>query len=162
MLYPTLQAGGIISTAADHAASHIGKASGILLLLKSMPYHVSCNQHFSYIPTAIASKHGLIVKQGGGEERWVDSREGLCDVVYEMASIANAHLEKARKLVDSVPVEALPGAPAKASVLARVLLDSLRKVQFDVFDPRLTRGVLGIPPLWYQLKLRWTSWRRKY
>ncbi|KAL2322246.1 hypothetical protein Fmac_026625 [Flemingia macrophylla] len=116
MLYLTLQAGGIISTAADHEASHIGKASGILLLLKSMPYHVSRNQHFSYIPTAIASKHGLIVKQGG----------------------------------------ALPASAA------RVLLDSLRKVQFDVFDPRLTRGVLGIPPLWYQLKLGWTSWRRKY
>ena len=37
MLYLTLQAGGIKSTAADHAASHIGKASGILLLLKSLP-----------------------------------------------------------------------------------------------------------------------------
>ncbi|KAL2349267.1 hypothetical protein Fmac_003267 [Flemingia macrophylla] len=77
----------------DHAASHIGKASGILCLLKSMPYHVSRNQHFSYIPTAIASKHGLIVKRG-----------------------ANAHLEKARKLVDIVPVEALP------KVLPTVLL----------------------------------------
>ncbi|MCH93497.1 NADH dehydrogenase complex I assembly factor 6, partial [Trifolium medium] len=39
MLYLTLQSGGIMSTAADHAASHIGKASGILLLLKSLPYH---------------------------------------------------------------------------------------------------------------------------
>ncbi|KAG4969882.1 NADH dehydrogenase (ubiquinone) complex I, assembly factor 6 [Glycine soja] len=160
MLYLTLQAGGIKSTAADHAASHIGKASGILLLLKSLPYHASHNRHFSYIPTAIASKHGLIVKQGGGEERWVDSREGLCEAVYEMASVANAHLEKARKLTESVPPEALP--VLLPAVPAQVLLDSLRKVQFDVFDSKLTRGVLGIPPLWYQLKLKWTSWRRKY
>ena len=43
LLYTTLQAGGIRSTAADHAASHIGKASGLLLLLKSLPYHASCN-----------------------------------------------------------------------------------------------------------------------
>ncbi|KAL2322230.1 hypothetical protein Fmac_026609 [Flemingia macrophylla] len=75
-------------------------------------------------------------------------------------NIANAHLEKARKLVDSVPAEALP--VLLPAVPAQVLLDSLRKVQFGVFDPRLTRGVLGIPHLWYQLKLGWTSWRRKY
>ncbi|XP_027344614.1 NADH dehydrogenase (ubiquinone) complex I, assembly factor 6 isoform X1 [Abrus precatorius] len=160
MLYMTLQAGGIMSTAADHAASHVGKASGILLLLKSLPYHAGRNRHFSYIPTGIASKHGLIVKQEGGEERWVDSREGLCDAVYEMASVANAHLQKARKLAESVPAEALP--VLLPAVPAQVLLDSLSKVQFDVFDPRLTRGVLGIPPLWYQLKLKWTSWRKKY
>ncbi|CAJ1964081.1 unnamed protein product, partial [Sphenostylis stenocarpa] len=160
MLYLTLQAGGIKSTAADHAASHIGKASGILLLLKSLPYHATRNGHFSYIPTAIASKHGLIVKQGGGAQRWVDSREDLYDAVYEMASVANAHLEKARKLAASVPAEALP--VLLPAVPSQVLLDSLRKVQFDVFDSRLTRGVLGIPPLWYQLKLKWTSWRRKY
>ncbi|GAU47179.1 hypothetical protein TSUD_283430 [Trifolium subterraneum] len=63
-------------------------------------------------------------------------------------------------LLGSVPVEALlvllPAVPAQ------VLLDSLRRVQFDVFDPRLARGVPGIPPLWYQLQLKWTSWRRKY
>ncbi|KAI9156458.1 hypothetical protein LWI28_006934 [Acer negundo] len=33
LLYMKLQAGGIQSTAADHAASHIGKASGLLLML---------------------------------------------------------------------------------------------------------------------------------
>jgi NADH dehydrogenase [ubiquinone] 1 alpha subcomplex assembly factor 6 len=159
MLYLTLQSGGIVSTAADHAASHIGKASGILLLLKSLPYHAGHNRHFSYIPRAIASKHGLIVKQGQ-EERWLDSREGLCEAVYEMASVANAHLKKAQKLAGSVPAEALP--VLLPAVPAQVLLDSLRRVQFDVFDPRLARGVLGIPPLWYQLQLKWTSWRRKY
>lgn len=160
MLYLTLQAGGIKSTAADHAASHVGKASGILLLLKSLPYHAGRNRHFSYIPTSIASKHGLLVKEGGQEMRWVDSRNGLCNAVYEMASIANAHLQKARKLAESVPSEALP--VLLPAVPAQILLDSLSRVQFDVFDPRLTRGVLGIPPLWYQLKLKWTSWRRKY
>lgn len=159
LLYLTLQAGGIMSTAADHAASHIGKASGILLLLKSLPHHAGRNQHFSYIPSSIASKHGLIVKEDG-QERWVDSRQGLCDAVFDMASVANAHLQKARKLAESVPAEALP--VLLPAVPAQVLLDSLSRVQFDVFDPRLTRGVLGIPPSWYQLKLKWTSWRRKY
>ncbi|KAF7810140.1 NADH dehydrogenase (ubiquinone) complex I, assembly factor 6 [Senna tora] len=159
MLYLTLQAGGIRSTAADHAASHIGKASGILLLLKALPYHASHNRHFSYIPAKVASKHGLLVKKGD-QEICVDSREGLCDAVFEIASVANAHLQKARKLAESVPAEAIP--VLLPAVPAQVLLDSLSRVQFDVFDPRLTRGVLGIPPLWYQLKLKWSSWRRKY
>ncbi|PPS07291.1 hypothetical protein GOBAR_AA13365 [Gossypium barbadense] len=160
LLYMTLQAGGIKSTAVDHAASHVGKASGLLLLLKSLPYHASRNRHFSYIPAKLAAKHGLLVKEGGRSEIRLDSREGLCDAVFEMASVANAHLVKARELANSVPVEArkalLPAVPAQ------VLLDSLSKVQFDVFDSRLARGVLGRPPLWFQLKLKWYSWRGIY
>ncbi|BBH03190.1 Terpenoid synthases superfamily protein [Prunus dulcis] len=160
LLYMTLQAGGIRSTAADHAASHIGKASGLLLLIKSLPYHGSRNRHFSYIPTEVAAKHGLLVKHGGQSEIHLDSREGLCEAVFEMASVANVHLQKARDLAGTVPVEAFP--VLLPAVPAQVLLDSLRRVNFDVFDPRLARGILGIPPLWYQLKLKWHSWRAKY
>ncbi|KAK3038470.1 hypothetical protein RJ639_029768 [Escallonia herrerae] len=160
MLYSTLQAGGIRSTAADHAASHIGKASGLLLLLKSIPYHASRNHQFSYIPAKVAAKHGLLVKQGGQSQIRMDSREGLSDAVFEMASVANAHLQKARELAGTVPVEArpvlLPALPAQ------VLLDSLSRVQFDVFDPKLVRGILGVPPLSFQMKLKWYSWMGKY
>ncbi|KAI5655652.1 hypothetical protein M9H77_32839 [Catharanthus roseus] len=160
ILYTTLQAGGIRSTAADHAASHIGKASGLLLLLRSLPYHASRNHHFSYIPVKLAEKHGLVENQGGQLEIRMDSREKLCDVVFEMASVANAHLGKARQLSETVPAEARP--VLLPAVPAQVILDSLNRVQFDVFDPRLTRGILGIPPLWFQLKLKWYSWKGKY
>ncbi|KAH6757429.1 Terpenoid synthases superfamily protein [Perilla frutescens var. hirtella] len=160
ILYSTLQAGGIRSTSADHAASHIGKASGPVLLLKSLPYHASRNRHFPYIPARVAEKHGLLVIQGGRSEICMDSREGLCNVVFETASVANSHLQKARELAKTVPGEAhpilLPAVPAQ------VILDSLGRVQFDVFDPRLAQGILGVPPLWYQLKLKWFSWRGKY
>ncbi|KAF5729881.1 NADH dehydrogenase (ubiquinone) complex I assembly factor 6 [Tripterygium wilfordii] len=160
ILYLTLQAGGIRSTAADHAASHIGKASGLLLLLKSLPYHASRNRHFSYIPTKVAAKHGLLVKEGGQTEIFLNSREGLCNAVFDMASAAHVHLLKAHELAGTVPAEARP--VLLPAVPAQVLLDSLRKVQFDVFDPRLERGLLGIPPLWFQLKLKWNAWRGKY
>ncbi|KAH6781467.1 Terpenoid synthases superfamily protein [Perilla frutescens var. frutescens] len=160
ILYSTLEAGGIRSTSADHAASHIGKASGLVLLLKSLPYHASRNRHFPYIPARLAEKHGLLVIQGGRSEIRMDSREGLCNVVFEMASVANSHLQKARELAKTVPGEAhpilLPAVPAQ------VILDSLSRVQFDVFDPRLAQGILGVPPFWYQLKLKWFSWRGKY
>ncbi|CAL5429705.1 unnamed protein product [Camellia sinensis] len=159
ILYMTLQAGGIKSTAADHAASHIGKASGLLLLLKSLPYHASRNRQFSYIPANVADKHGLLVNQGGQMEIRMDSRDRLCDAVFEMASVANSHLQKACELAGTVPEEARP--VLLPAVPAQVLLDSLRRAHFDVFDPRLVRGILGIPPLWYQLKLKWHSLRGK-
>ena len=115
---------------------------------------------FSYTPAKVAAKHGLLVKEGGRSEIRLDSRESLCDAVFEMASVATAHLLKARELADAVPFEArkalLPALPAQ------VLLDSLSHVQLDAFDSRLARGVLGKPPLWFQLKLKWYSWRWKY
>lgn len=160
ILYSTLESGGIRSTVADHAASHIGKASGLLLLLKSLPYHASKNRHFPYIPAEVAEKHGLLVNHGGQKEIHLDSREDLCNAVFEMASVANAHLLKAQELCGTVPTEARP--VLLPAVPAEVILDTLKRVQFDVFDPRLTRGILGIPPLWFQLKLKWYSWRGKY
>lgn len=160
LLYTTLQAGGITSTTADHAASHIGKASGILLLIKSLPYHANRNHSFSYIPLKVAEKHGLLVKNGDRFEIRTDSRERLNDAVFDMASMANAHLQKARVLTESVPKEArsilLPAVPSQ------VVLDSLSRVGFDVFDSRLNRGILGVPPLLFQLKLKWHSWRGVY
>lgn len=160
ILYSTLQSGGIRSTLADHAASHIGKASGLLLLIKSLPYHASKNRHFPYIPAEVAEKHGLLVNHSGQQEIRLDSREDLCNAVFEMASVANAHLLKARELCGTVPTEACP--VLLPAVPAGVILDTLKRVQFDVFDPRLTHGILGIPPLWFQLKLKWYSLRGKY
>ncbi|GAB2256000.1 hypothetical protein Droror1_Dr00009778 [Drosera rotundifolia] len=160
VLYMTLQAGGIRSTTADHAASHIGKAIGLLLLLKSLPFHASRGRQFAYMPSKVASKHGLLVKQGGRTEILLDSREDLCNAVFDMAYAANAHLQKARELAKSVPSEAIPVlVPA---VPAQVLLDSLHRARFDVFDPKLARGVMGVSPLWFQMKLKWHSWMRKY
>lgn len=160
ILYTTLQAGDINSTAADHAASHIGKASGLALLLRSLPYHASRQRLFAYIPSDIAIKHGLLIEDGGQTGIRMDSREGLSNAVFEMASVANTHLQKARQLAKTVPKEAIP--VLLPAVPTQVLLDSLHRVNFDVFDSRLQRGVLGIPPLWFQLKLKWQSWRGKY
>lgn len=160
LLYTTLQAGGIRSTAADHVASHIGKASGLLLLLKSLPYHANRQRQFSYIPAEVAEKNGLMGKQGGRSEIRMDSREDLSNAVFEIASVAFVHLQKARELAGTVPAEARP--VLLPAVPAQVLLDSLSRVQFDVFDSRLNRGILGVPPLWFQLKLKWHSWRGKY
>ncbi|XP_020685838.1 NADH dehydrogenase (ubiquinone) complex I, assembly factor 6 isoform X1 [Dendrobium catenatum] len=161
ILYLTLQAGGIQSTAADHAASHIGKANGLLLLLKSLPYHAGRTGRIPYIPAQVAEKHGLLVTENGRSEIRMDYlNEQLSDAVFEVASVALAHLRKAQELASTVPAGAVP--VLLPAVAAQVLFDSLDRSHFDVFDPRLGRGVLGVSPLWYQLKLKWHSWRNNY
>ncbi|KAM0920498.1 hypothetical protein ACQ4PT_007466 [Festuca glaucescens] len=158
ILYMTLQAGGIQSTVADHAASHIGKASGLLLLLKALPHHVSKQGTIPYIPASVAEECGLLTQAGGRSE--VRMGDALPDAVFKVASVAEAHLQKARELTASVPAEAIP--VLLPAVPAQVLLDSLRRREFNVFDSRLSSGVHGISPLWYQLKLNWHAWRNKY
>ncbi|XP_068666999.1 uncharacterized protein [Aristolochia californica] len=160
LMYLTLQAGGIHSTAADHAASHIGKASGLLLLLKSLPYHASRAGQATYIPADVATNHGILLTEGGRSEIRMEPSEGLSNAVFDMASVASIHLKKARELAGTVPREAFP--VLLPAVPAQVLLDSLERSHFNVFDPRLARGALGISPLWYHLKLQWCAWRRSY
>ncbi|KAL0282037.1 UNVERIFIED_CONTAM: NADH dehydrogenase (ubiquinone) complex I, assembly factor 6 [Sesamum angustifolium] len=105
------------------------QGSGLVLLLKSLPYHASRNRHFPYIPVEVAEKHGLLVKdQGGQPEIRIDSREGLCNAVFEMASVANSHLEKARALAGTVPAEAhpvlLPALPTQTEILKTVICEA--------------------------------------
>lgn len=159
ILYMTLQAGGIQSTVADHAASHIGKASGLLLLLKALPHHVNKQGTVHYIPASVAEECGLLITREGGRSE-VRAGERLLDVVFKVASVAEAHLHKARELAPSVPKEAIP--MLLPALPAQVLLDTLRRCEFNVFDPRLSRGVHGVSPLWYQLKLNWNAWRSRY
>lgn len=44
-------------------------------------------------------------------------------------------------------------------VPAGVLLQTLQRVNFNVFDPKLTRGVCGVTPLWMQLLIKWHAVR---
>ncbi|ERN15359.1 hypothetical protein AMTR_s00036p00156680 [Amborella trichopoda] len=156
LLYLTLQAGGIKSSVADHVASHIGKANGLLLLLKSIPYHAS-RGGVVHVPFEVASKHGLLLERGRLKP---EPSEELSNAVLEIASVASAHLNKAQELISGVPKEAAP--VLLHGVAVQVLLDSLERVRFNVFDPRLNRGILGVSPLWFQLKLKWYAWRGKY
>jgi len=124
ILYMTLQAGGIQSTVADHAASHIGKASGLLLLLKALPHHVNNQGTVHYIPASVAEECGLLITREGGRSE-VRAGERLLDVVFKVASVAEAHLHKARELAPSVPKEAIP--MLLPALPAQVLLDTLRR-----------------------------------
>ncbi|KAH8958435.1 hypothetical protein BDL97_06G024000 [Sphagnum fallax] len=102
LLYLTLEAAGVRNTAADHAASHIGKSAGLALLLRASPYHAARRR--SYIPLDVAAKHGL-----AQEDLYRGKNlEALSSAVHEVASAASAHLEKARSLSGTIPAAAKP------------------------------------------------------
>jgi NADH dehydrogenase [ubiquinone] 1 alpha subcomplex assembly factor 6 len=54
LLYLTLEALGVRDAAADHAASHVGKAAGIATLLRSLPVHTRLGQQ--YLPLDLLAK----------------------------------------------------------------------------------------------------------
>lgn len=73
---------------ADHAASHLGKAQGIMNLIRSVPYFAQKGS--VNIPQDMLMNYSIsqeAVLRGS-------SSESLRDVFYNIASRANQHLEK--------------------------------------------------------------------
>lgn len=83
---------GVKDVHADHAASHIGKAQGIVTCLRATPYHSSRRQVF--LPMDVCVQHG--VSQEDFLRRNQD--KNVRDVVYDIASQAHLHLKHVSSL----------------------------------------------------------------
>ncbi|XP_077982969.1 NADH dehydrogenase (ubiquinone) complex I, assembly factor 6-like [Glandiceps talaboti] len=143
LLYLILESMGIRNVHADHAATHIGKAQGIVTLLRSTPYHASKRR--VYLPMEILIKHGV------PEEQIIKGKSDkkLTDVIYEIASQAHVQLEKARSLKKDVPKEALPAF--LVTVPLATYLKKIQKVDFNIFHPSLQQRNTMLPfSLWMQ------------
>ncbi|XP_075322238.1 NADH dehydrogenase (ubiquinone) complex I, assembly factor 6 isoform X4 [Odontesthes bonariensis] len=110
LLYLLLECLGVKNVHADHAASHIGKAQGIVTCLRATPYHSSRRK--VYLPMDICMLHGA------SQEDFIrGSREqNIRDVVYDIASQAHVHLQH---------------------VALEDYLQRVRKADFDVFHKSL-------------------------
>ena len=99
-----------------HAASHIGVAQTIAVLLRALPYHAS--KGHMVIPASITAKHGVIQEE---VFRRGPNASGIDDAVYEFAVTANDHLLTARDMFKDesgkvlVPNEAIPALLAVVS-----------------------------------------------
>lgn len=134
-----------MSREADHAASHLGKAVGLSLLLRGTPYQASRRR--SYLPIELCVQHGVSqedVYRG-------NVSEGLRDVTLAVASAAMSHLREARRLAASL----LPDAPRVMlqGVLAGQYLAALEAAGFNPFEPSLAGG--GASQLRRLLALKW-------
>ncbi|XP_054637979.1 NADH dehydrogenase (ubiquinone) complex I, assembly factor 6 isoform X2 [Dunckerocampus dactyliophorus] len=149
LLYLLLECLGVKDVHADHAASHIGKAHGIVTCLRATPHYSSRRR--VYLPMDICMLHGA------SQEDFIrGSREqNVRDVVYDIASQAHVHLQNARSFGRSIP------AAATATFLHTVVLEDylqrVRKADFDVFHPSLQKRNPLLP---IQLYLR--SWKKTY
>ncbi|KAJ8291035.1 hypothetical protein GJAV_G00020670 [Gymnothorax javanicus] len=149
LLYLLLECLGVTDVNADHAASHIGKAQGIVTCLRATPHN--SQRRKVYIPMDICILHGA------SQENFIrGSREqNVRDVVYDIASQAHVHLQHARSFSKNVPSEAMPAF--LVTVVLEDFLQRVRKVDFDIFHPNLQRRNPSIP---IQLYLR--SWKKTY
>ncbi|XP_018618389.2 NADH dehydrogenase (ubiquinone) complex I, assembly factor 6 isoform X1 [Scleropages formosus] len=149
LLYLLLECLGVRDIQADHAASHVGKAQGIVTCLRATPYH--SRRRKVYLPMDICMLHGASQEdfiRGSGEQR-------VRDVVYDVASQAHVHLQHARSFGKNVPATATPAF--LYTVALEDYLQRVRKVHFDAFHPSLQKRNPLLP---VHLYLR--SWRTTF
>ncbi|KAF9685709.1 hypothetical protein SADUNF_Sadunf03G0082400 [Salix dunnii] len=124
LLYMILQTGAIRSTAVDHAASHVGKASGLLCLQRSLPYHASPNGPFV-----------------------------LYQLKWQPDMVSNFYLQKSFSLAVTVPSEArsvlLPAVPSQVLLesLSQILMNVVCGIWIHLPCIRLDVGENAHMPL---------------
>uniref|UniRef100_A0A1I8PJU6 Squalene/phytoene synthase n=1 Tax=Stomoxys calcitrans TaxID=35570 RepID=A0A1I8PJU6_STOCA len=98
LLYLLIQLTGVKDMNVDHAASHLGKAQGIVTLLRAIPYTKRSQ--------ALNIPQEVLIKNGVSQERVLRATandKGVEDCIFEVATAAHQHLEMARDLTDKVP-----------------------------------------------------------
>jgi NADH dehydrogenase [ubiquinone] 1 alpha subcomplex assembly factor 6 len=115
LVLPPSQASSL-SSDLNHALSHLGVASSISTLLRSLPYHAAKGR--VAIPSEITAKNGVVqeyVLRKAQSQRPHSQSEGsskdkaLEEATYQLACVANDHLQTARTMVTGkIPPRAMP------------------------------------------------------
>ena len=162
VLYLQLDGAGVRDADADHAASHLGKALGMVSLLRGTAHHAK--QRRCYLPLDVCAKHGAVVEdvyRGRGTE-------AIKDAAHEVASVAKAHLDSARGMAgrlkrtrrEKETASSLkPETAFLPAITASTYLEKLETVDFDAFHPELARLQA---PLVTQAKIAWAALTGKY
>ncbi|KAF5288971.1 hypothetical protein FQA39_LY03850 [Lamprigera yunnana] len=141
--YLILEACNVRNVSADHAASHLGKAQGLVQQLRSTT--VAKKLNLITLPQTILIKYNVSheeIFRGKSSDR-------LSDCTYEVASQAHYHLKKCRDILKSVPLEAR--SVLLPAVTVENYLNNLHKANYDVFHPNLQRRTwIWMPKLWYK------------
>ncbi|KAK9869855.1 hypothetical protein WA026_003579 [Henosepilachna vigintioctopunctata] len=147
--YLILEGCGVKNIHADHVASHLGKAQGIVNSLRS----IVLARQLNFIPVP----QEILVKYSISEEEILKGRSSskLGDCTYEIASRAYQHLSKARNLLDKLPRDCIPVFISAVTVDG--FLQKLQVEQYDIFSPSLKRK-----PLFWLPKMMWYNLRNKY
>jgi phytoene synthase len=143
-----LGAPGMPPRASPDAAAAAGAwtAHALAGLLRAVPYHA--RRHRIYLPLSLLAEHGVAPLD------LLDLRPGpgLPAVARAVATATERSLEEVRRVPRPPRLLASAFLPA---TLARADLAQLRRADYDLFDPRLTRPAPG--RIW---RLLWASMRR--
>ncbi|XP_055910781.1 NADH dehydrogenase (ubiquinone) complex I, assembly factor 6 homolog [Eupeodes corollae] len=145
-----LEISGVRNLNVDHAASHLGKAQGITNLLRAIPY--TRRSEALNIPQEVLIKHGV------SQERILRGKaddKGVEDCIFEVATMAHQHLEKARSLQEHIPKSVRP--LFLPSIAVDRYLERLRKAHFQLTDQRVLQRDSMLPAALY-----WNHFRLKY
>lgn len=144
--YLTMGITGCSDVNTDHAASHLGKCTGIINAIRSTPYLISKNQLL--IPQQILSKHAV------SQNDVVRGRDNVSEPVFDLASTAKLHLDHTKQLLDKIPNTAKPYFLSTA--LCDYHLEHLRKCDFNIFSSSFLRkdGLLAWRLWWASFKYR--------
>ncbi|XP_060806395.1 NADH dehydrogenase (ubiquinone) complex I, assembly factor 6 isoform X2 [Amyelois transitella] len=138
VFYLILSIANVKSVYADHAASHLGKAQGIVNILRSL--QVSSHHKMVSLPMDILMKNDISQET---VLRCIDS-DKMRNVTFEIASRANHHLTKAR----SITVPKIVNQILLPAVFVDAYLQKLQIQHFNVFSKILQ---LRTPTLPFQL-----------
>ncbi|KAL4712900.1 hypothetical protein ACJJTC_011970, partial [Scirpophaga incertulas] len=127
--YIILNIAGINDIHADHAASHLGKAQGITNMLRSV--FVSNLHKMVVLPMDILMKHNVSQEN---VLRAVDD-DNLRNVIFDVASRANSHLQKAR----SIHIPKAANQIFLPAISIDIYLQKLQKYNFNAFERTLQK-----------------------
>lgn len=154
--YLLVKIAGIDDLNVDHAASHLGKAQGILNCLRTLGA-VTVRQSRGLnalppIPQEILLKHGCSYEKVL-RQRPDDVAAQNC--VFDVASVAKIHLEKARNLNSKVP------STGRSMFLPAIAVDRfltrLQVAHFQLYSDRLHQrdGLLALIYFWNNFRKRY-------
>ncbi|CAM9184670.1 unnamed protein product [Choristocarpus tenellus] len=154
LLYLMLEIAGVKGKDLDHAAAHVGKAVGIVTLLRGAPHQLG--QEHSVIPSEVLWKHRLyssVLRKG---PKTPEEAHGIAECFYDVSAVSKGHLDAAQEVVQGLSADAfhalLPG------VRAAWYLEKLEACRFDAFDERLQPH----SPLGFHLRLAKSIFTQKF
>ncbi|XP_021949906.1 NADH dehydrogenase (ubiquinone) complex I, assembly factor 6 [Folsomia candida] len=146
ILFITFEILGVKNVDVDHASSHLGKAIGLGTFARSIPYNAQNRRVL--VPRDMLIKHGL------SQEDFIRNKqsEKIKELVYEIASHAHIHYDKAKSMSKLIDKKALP--LFLAGVPTDIYLKRLQRVQFDPYHPSLTTKYRLLPWHLYFRKIK--------
>jgi NADH dehydrogenase [ubiquinone] 1 alpha subcomplex assembly factor 6 len=146
LMYLSLQCQGIVDTDnaktataviddnAYRAAGHVGRAIGMVTMLRSVPMTAENSQRFT-LPFWVMSGHGVT------REEFLTgvSTPQMQDCILEAATAANNQLLDAKDMQDKGELSKQAANALLPAALAEDFLVRLEHVEFDIFHPSLVR-----------------------